>query len=83
VLVATVDVRGAIGFSSFGVLVYYGIANASAMTLSAAEHRPPRWLPVLGVVGCGVLAVSLPAIAVISGAGVLLIGAASWLVRRR
>jgi basic amino acid/polyamine antiporter, APA family len=83
VLVATVDVRGAIGFSSFGVLVYYGIANASAMTLSAAEHRPPRWLPVLGVVGCGVLAASLPAVAVISGAGVLLIGAASWLVRRR
>ncbi len=83
VLVATIDVRGAIGFSSFGVLVYYGIANASAMTLSAAEHRPPRWLPVLGVLGCAVLAVSLPAVAVISGAGVLLIGAASWLVRRR
>ena len=33
VVAATVDVRGAIGFSSFGVLVYYAIANASAWTL--------------------------------------------------
>jgi APA family basic amino acid/polyamine antiporter len=32
VLVLTTDLRGAIGFSSFGVLVYYGIANASAAT---------------------------------------------------
>ncbi len=83
VLVATIDVRGAIGFSSFGVLAYYGIANASAMTLTDAEHRPPRWLPVLGVIGCAVLAVSLPVTSVIIGAAVLLVGAASWLVRRR
>jgi hypothetical protein len=34
VLVLTADLRGATGFSSFGVLVYYGLANAS--TLSAA-----------------------------------------------
>ncbi|WP_265575659.1 APC family permease [Bradyrhizobium sp. WBAH33] len=32
-LAATADIRGAIGFSSFGVLVYYAIANASALTL--------------------------------------------------
>ena len=31
---ATTDVRGAIGFSSFGVLAYYAVANASAWTLS-------------------------------------------------
>ena len=30
VLRATVDLRGAIGFSSFGVLAYYAIANAAA-----------------------------------------------------
>src|ERR1700752_3027655 len=33
VLAATVDLRGAIGFSSFAVLVYYAIANAAAITL--------------------------------------------------
>jgi APA family basic amino acid/polyamine antiporter len=47
VLVLTTDLRSAIGFSSFGVLVYYAIANASALTLRADERRPPRWLPVL------------------------------------
>src|SRR5690606_27995689 len=31
-LVLTVDLRGAIGFSSFGVLIYYLIANVSAYT---------------------------------------------------
>ncbi|MFD8809882.1 APC family permease, partial [Streptomyces sp. NPDC059597] len=34
VLAAVTDVRGAIGFSSFGVLVYYALANASALTLT-------------------------------------------------
>ena len=31
----TVDMRGVIGFSSFGVLIYYAIANASAFTRTA------------------------------------------------
>jgi APA family basic amino acid/polyamine antiporter len=78
VLVLTTDLRGAIGFSSFGVLCYYGIANASAATLSAAEHRPPRWLPVLGVLGCATLAVSLPIVAVLTGAGIVALGAALY-----
>ena len=36
VIAAVADVRGAIGFSSFAVLVYYAIANASAMYVWAA-----------------------------------------------
>jgi APA family basic amino acid/polyamine antiporter len=32
VLVLTTDLRAAIGFSSFGVLLYYAVANASAWT---------------------------------------------------
>lgn len=44
-LVATLDLRGAIGFSSFGVLVYYAIANAAALTLNAAERRPLAGYP--------------------------------------
>jgi basic amino acid/polyamine antiporter, APA family len=58
-LICTVDLRGAIRFSSVGVLAYYAIANASALTLTRAEHRPPRIVPVLGLVGCLVLAASL------------------------
>ncbi len=88
ILVATLDLRGAIGFSSFGVLAYYGIANASALTLTRAEHRSPRWIPILGLLGCAVLAFSLPLAAILSGTGVLLAGAATWagravLARRR
>ncbi len=81
-LVATLDLRGAIGFSSFGVLLYYSIANAAALTLRRDERPPPRWVPVLGATGCLVLVASLPATSILSGALVVAIGAAIWLVRR-
>ncbi|NUU25761.1 MAG: APC family permease [Streptomycetaceae bacterium] len=82
-LVALADLRGAIGFSSFGVLVYYGIANASALRLRPDENPPPRWLPVLGLVGCVVLAVTVPWRSAVWGAGVVALGALVWTVRRR
>ncbi|WP_143642463.1 APC family permease, partial [Streptomyces viridochromogenes] len=63
VLAATVDVRGAIGFSSFGVLAYYAVANASAWTLDAAWRS--RVVPAVGLVGCVVLAFSLPVVSVV------------------
>ncbi|MFI9354041.1 APC family permease [Streptomyces lydicus] len=81
VLAATADVRAAIGFSSFGVLAYYAVANAAALTLTAAEHRPPRAIPVIGLAGCLVLAFALPATAVVAGAAVLAAGAAAYGVR--
>lgn len=82
VLVAFTDVRGAIGFSSFGVLVYYALANASALTLSRQEGRPPRIVPAAGLLGCLVLAFTLPAGSVIAGASVVAAGAAVYAVRR-
>ncbi|MGA4837628.1 APC family permease [Streptomyces sp. G45] len=82
VLVATVDVRGAIGFSSFGVLAYYAVANASAWTLTSAEGRPPRAVPVVGLLGCLALAFALPLSSVLSGAAVLALGAGVFAVRR-
>ena len=42
IVVLATDVRAAIGASSFAVLVYYGIANASALTLREGERRFPR-----------------------------------------
>ncbi|TGD89068.1 APC family permease [Mycolicibacterium sp. CH28] len=77
-LAAVADVRGVIGFSSFAVLVYYAIANASAWTLGPGH----RIVPVLGLLGCVVLAVALPLHTVLSGAAVLAIGAAVYAVRR-
>ncbi|GAU66512.1 integral membrane protein MviN [Streptomyces sp. NBRC 110611] len=82
-LTATVDLRGAIGFSSFGVLAYYAIANASAWTLTPDEGRPARIIPVLGLAGCLALAFTLPLSSVVAGAAVLATGAAWYGVRRR
>ncbi|MFE2693594.1 APC family permease [Streptomyces mirabilis] len=79
-LAATVDVRGAIGFSSFGVLAYYAVANASAWTLSPAPAA--RLVPVVGLVGCVTLAFALPALSVVVGAAVLGVGMAAYGVRR-
>ncbi len=74
VLVATTDLRGVIGFSSFGVLVYYAIANAAAYTQTGTQRRTPRWLQVLGGVGCLVLVASLPAVAIGLGLAVFAVG---------
>jgi APA family basic amino acid/polyamine antiporter len=75
VLAATLDLRHAIGFSSFAVLAYYAIANASAFTLSQQELRWPRFLTLAGFAGCLVVAFSLPWTSVAAGAGVLAAGA--------
>lgn len=81
-LAAFADLRGAIGFSSFGVLVYYAIANASAWTLTPAEGRPPRAVPALGLAGCVLLACTLPLSSVVTGAAVLAGGMAVYGLRR-
>ncbi|MGP4115056.1 APC family permease [Streptomyces sp. 4N509B] len=82
VVAATADLRGAIGFSSFGVLAYYAIANASAWTLAPDEGRPPRIIPVVGLAGCLLLAFTLPTVSVASGTAVLAAGAALHAARR-
>ncbi|MCN9241369.1 APC family permease [Streptomyces sp. RY43-2] len=79
-LAATVDVRGAIGFSSFGVLAYYAIANASAWTLSPAPVS--RVVPAVGLLGCGALAFALPGVSVSVGVVVLGVGVVAYHVRR-
>lgn len=71
VLAASVDLREAIGFSSFGVLIYYLVANLSAIGQPARERRYPRVLQVVGAAGCALLALTLPWTAVAAGAGVL------------
>ena len=82
-LVLTVDLRGAIGFSSFGVLLYYVVANLAAFTQSADRRRWPRWLQVGGVLGCLVLVATLPWTSVVAGAAVFAVGVVYRLVRLR
>ena len=76
VLVLTTDLRGAIGFSSFGVLTYYAVANASAFTQEPERRRWPRALNVAGLAGCVVLVATLPLASVLAGVVVLAVGLA-------
>ena len=81
VLVLTIDLRGAIGFSSFGVLLYYLIANLSALRQSG--RRYPRWIFVAGAAGCVLLVATLPLPSIIGGLIVLAVGLAYRAIRTR
>ncbi|WP_405756451.1 APC family permease [Streptomyces sp. NBC_00073] len=81
VLAATTDLRGAIGFSSFGVLAYYAIANASAWTLDSGVKA--RAVAAVGLSGCVVLACALPPASAVAGAAVLAVGALVYALRER
>ncbi|WP_207453760.1 APC family permease [Herbiconiux sp. SYSU D00978] len=73
-----------IGFSSCAVLGYYAIAHFSALAQSGEHRWLPRWVHVVGLTGCLVLAVTLPWQAVL-GAVLLLavaLGARELLHRR-
>ncbi|MEW5809565.1 MAG: amino acid permease [Actinomycetota bacterium] len=76
IVTAVTDVRSAIGFSSFGVLLYYAIANASAFTLGR------RLVPSIGLIGCLALAFTLPLHSVLAGAAVVAVGMATYAAQR-
>ena len=82
-LVLTTDLRGAIAFSSFGVLTYYAIANASAWTQRGEWRRWPRALNAIGLVGCVTLVATLPVTAVVAGLAMFAAGLAWRVVIRR
>ena len=74
-LVVATDILTVVGFSSFGVLVYYAVTNLSALTLSGARPlRVPRAVNILGLVLCLVLAFTLPPMSVLAMLGVFLVG---------
>ena len=82
-IVLVADVRQAIGFSSFAVLIYYLVANTAALRLDRRRRRLPAWVPVLGAIGCVLVAGSLPWRSVVGGVVVFLIGGLVYAVTRR
>uniref|UniRef100_UPI0012FBE9FC amino acid permease n=1 Tax=Microbacterium oleivorans TaxID=273677 RepID=UPI0012FBE9FC len=82
-IVALGDIRGAIGFSSFGVLLYYLVANLAAFRQSGGVRRYPRVLQVVGGLGCIALVVTLPWPSVPVGIGVLTVGWGYRMLRLR
>ena len=83
VIVLVADLRGAIGFSSFAVLLYYLVANVSAFTQDDGERRYPKAWQVLGALLCLVLAATLPIGSVVGGLIVLAVGVLWRLLSRR
>jgi basic amino acid/polyamine antiporter, APA family len=83
VLIMLTDLPDAIGFSSFGVLIYYLIANVSAYTQSSDRRRYPRILQIVGMAGCSTLALTLPLKAVLGGGVVFAAGIVYRAIRMR
>ncbi|MCB0421280.1 MAG: amino acid permease [Bdellovibrionales bacterium] len=82
-IVGFADMRMAIGFSSFAILIYYAIANLSALTLTKADRFFPKIFALLGLIICIVLAANLPLMSVLSGSGVFTCGIIWFYLRRR
>lgn len=81
-VVLAADLRGVIGFAGVGVLVYYAIANAAALSLRPVTRRG-HIVAVVGLVGCVVLVATLPVGAVLVGAAVFAIGLTGRALRAR
>jgi len=73
-VVLVADLRGAIAFSSFGVLLYYFIANLSAFTQPAEQRRIPRMVNIVGALACLALIVTVPFVGVAVGLLVVALG---------
>jgi len=73
-LVLVADLRGAIGFSSFGVLIYYAVANLAALRQPIEQRRSPRLLQLIGLIGCLALVGTLPPASVLAGLAVFAVG---------
>ena len=82
-IIAFADLRGAIGFSSFGVLIYYLVANISAFTQPRADRRYPKFLQVFGAAACVVLVATLPFQAVLVGLAMFAVGILYRVLRLR
>lgn len=60
--------------ASFTILIYYSIANLSAMRLEDEDHFLPRWIPWAGLILCILMAFSLPLPSILAGLSLLLAG---------
>lgn len=83
VIVSAADVRTAIGFSSFAILLYYAIANAACWTLPAGERRWSRWLAAAGLCCCLAIVPALPPLSALGGLCCMATGALVFAVQRR
>lgn len=60
--------------ASFTILIYYSIANLSAIRLRSEERFLPAWISWLGLILCILMALSLPIQSILSGVILLVLG---------
>ena len=77
IAVLTLDVTGLVALSGAGVLTYYAIGHWSALAQKPEERLFWPAIPVVGLILCGALVVSLPW-ASLAVAGVSLAGGIVW-----
>lgn len=82
VVLLVADLRGAIGFSSFGVLLYYFVANVAAHTQDDEHRRHHKAWQAFGALLCLVLVATLPWQSILTGLAVLGVGVLWRLLRR-
>ena len=60
--------------ATFTILLYYSITNIAALRQPKNERMYGRLIPILGLLGCLAMSVSLPLNVILSGIGLLLTG---------
>jgi APA family basic amino acid/polyamine antiporter len=60
--------------ATFTILLYYSITNIAAIKQPKKDRMYGRLIPILGLIGCLAMSVSLPLIVIFSGIGLLLAG---------
>ena len=70
------DVLVAIAASSFGVLLYYAVANLAALTQTGQWRLFPKAMQWLGLVGCVLLVAALPGRTIVAGLVLVAVGLA-------
>jgi basic amino acid/polyamine antiporter, APA family len=73
-LVLSGDVVFTWSFSAFTVLIYYSITNLSALMMPDELRLYPKWIPVMGLMGCLFLAFWIDMMIILLGIGMILIG---------
>ncbi len=74
ILVALAEFFSIISMASFAILIYYALANASALTLNSEQRIYPRLISWVGLITCSILAFSLTRNTIFTGLLVLVIG---------
>lgn len=87
VIILIITVAGSFEFvvraATFTILLYYSITNLAAIKQTSDEQLYGRYIPVLGLIGCLAMSVSLPLNVIISGLMLLLVGfLVRFIVRR-